>query len=242
MVEWFQMYGSLIVMAILIVGAVWFVRSRRRAFENLELPEGAEEMAVAILTDLRESSPGPDEPIAVTTDFWQQSKWPTDRLLKLVEYMVQRGWIKLPDFDWRMQAIFHSLPTSVALTKSSYDTYTPARPAQPSLVVYGSAHLGVGDQIINGDVEYNWSLIEPRLIDLVRDVHMEAALRAPDIAAQLERIAETLNTAIAQRDAKTPGARSALRWLAGFASDASANAAGTGIAAAASAILGMILS
>lgn len=242
MVEWLQTYGSLIVVTVLIAGAVWFVRSRRRAFENLELLEGAEEMAAAILTDLRTSSPGPDEPVAVTPDFWQLTKWPADRLLKLLEHMMRRGWIKFPDYDWRMQAIFHSLPTSVALTRSSYDAHTPARPAQPPLVVYGNAHLGIGDQIINGNVEHNWSLIEPRLIDLVRDVHMEAAQQAPDMAAQLERIAETLNIAITQRDAKTPGVRSALRWLAGFASNASANAAGTGIAAAASAILGMILS
>jgi hypothetical protein len=217
-------------------------RAKRREFQSLELPpEAADVMAVAILTDLRASAPGPDESISIAPEFWRATNLPNDQLLKLLEYMMHRGWATFPEFDWDTQFIYHRIPTTVAMTQSSYDMYTTVRPATPSVVVYGHAHLGAGDQIITGDVVHDWDIVEPRLRSLVRNVHLEAADQQPEVAVQLERIAEALTVALAQRDVGTSQARSALRWLAGFTNDASANAAGTGIAAAAASLLGPLV-
>lgn len=228
-----------------IVGLMWLNRSgrsKRREFQSLKLPDDVDVLADAILTDFGTNCPGPDEPIRVAAEYWQSIDWPNDRLLKLLEYMMHRGWAAFPEFDWNAGVTYGLLPSAVALTQTSYKKYTPTQPSLPSLVVYGNAHLGAGNQIIYGDVIHDWREVEPLLRDLLRDVHMEAAIQQPDIAAQLDGIAEALAFALDQREARTPSVRGALRWLAGFTSDASANAAGAGIAAAAATLLDMIMS
>ncbi|MDP5225597.1 MULTISPECIES: hypothetical protein [Arthrobacter] len=242
MVEWTLTYGPAIILAALGVAAARFIRVRRIKFANLSLAEDErEEMAVAILSELRASSPGPDRPISVGWRFWRSFGWPTDRLLKVLEYMMHRGWAEFPDFAWNTQVILQSaLPTSVALTPTSYHEYTPAVPAPPSYVVYGPAHIGTGDQIVNGGFEYHWDEVEDRLLDLVRVIYMEASHQTPETATELERLADVLRNAVAEHEAKNSKVRSALRWLSGFTTDAASSAAGTGIAATASMMLGMI--
>lgn len=244
--EWILLLSAAVLTVGSIFGLAWLNRSGRsriREFQKLELPADAlDVLADAILTDFGASCPGPDKPIRIPADYWRNIDWPNDRVLKLLEYVMHRGWAAFPDFDWNAGVSYGLLPNVVELTETSCKKYTPTQPSSPSVVVYGNAHLGAGDQIINGDVIHDWRLVEPLLRDLLRDVHMEAAIQQPYVAAQLEGIAEALALALDQREVRTRSVRGALHWLAGFASDASSSAAGAGIAAAASALLGMIMS
>lgn len=240
--EWLGTYGSLIVLiviAVLIFGVIWW---RIRQFESVEFDQSEmNEMADAVLTDLRAYSSGPREPIPVGLSYWRSIGWTNDKLLTLLLYMVSRGWLILPGFDWKIQRVLRTnLPESAALTQSSYEQYTMRPSPEPSVVVNGPAHFGTGDQVFTGDVEFNWQEVERRVDDLVLDIHREMNRYDSATSARLAEIAAILSHANDTRSYREPQVRPALRWLAGFTTDAASNAAGTGLAAAAAALLGLL--
>ncbi|WP_223624021.1 hypothetical protein [Microbacterium sp. EST19A] len=240
--EWLGTYGSLIILIVIAMLIFGVVRWRIRQFESVEFDQlEMDEMAEAVLTDLRAYSSGPREPIKVPLSYWRSIGWTNDKLLTLLRYMVSRGWIILPGFDWTFQRVLRTnLPESAALTQSSYEQYTMRPSSEPSVVVNGPAHFGTGDQVFTGDVEFNWHEVERRVDELVLDIHREMGRYDSATSARLAEIAAILSQANDARSYREPQVRSALRWLVGFATDASSNAAGTGLAAAASALLGLL--
>lgn len=239
--EWLSTFGPLIV-TILVLGSLAGIASwRRRQFWSIEFDQGEmDRIADLLLADLRGYCSGPREPIRIEPSYWRDLGLSNDLLLKLLHYMGTRGWITLPNFDWRVQSIFRTeLPMSIALTQSSYDEYTALR-APASLVVNGPAHFGVGDQVFNDQVEFNWQEVERRVDDLLLEIHRQLDRLDRDTAASLEHLAGILSRANDERDYGGAQVKPALRRLANFATDAASNAAGTGIAAAATAVLALL--
>lgn len=244
MVEWFSSYGSLILVIVLIAVVIGLARWRMWQFDSLEFDQvEMDRMADALLTDFRAYCSGPREPIKVLPSYWREIGWSNDKLLKLLHHMSTHGRIILPEFDWRLQRILRlELPRTVALTQSAYDEYTAPLLLPPPVIVNGPAHFGEGDQIFHGDVEFHWQEVEHRIDDLVLGIHREREHYDRETAARLDEIVTILSRANDSRSYQEPQLRPALRWLAGFATDASANAAGAGIAAAAAALLGLLSS
>jgi hypothetical protein len=244
MAAWFNSYGSLVIVVVVIALVIGVARWRIRQFDSIHVdPVEMDQMADAVLTDLRAYCSGPREPIKVLPSYWREIGWSNDKLLRLLYDMSTRGRIELPEFDWRLQRILRvELPRLVALTQSAYDEYTARLVLPPAVVVNGPAHFGEGDQIFHGDVEFHWHDVEHRIDDLVLDIHRERERFDSETAARLDEIASILSRANDGRSYDEPQLRPALRWLAGFATDASANAAGTGLAAAATALLGLLVS
>lgn len=243
MAEWFWSFGPLIVVGVVLTVAIVFVRWRIGQFAAVAIDEGERDrMAGAVLTDLRAHCSGPREPIAVLPSYWRELGWSNDKLLKLLQYMTTRGWIVLPDFDWRLQRILRlELPRTVALTPSSYEEYSPSR-LVPPVVVNGPAHFGGGDQVFHGEVRFSAQEVERRIDELIIDLRRDRAHRDAETAHRVAEVVEILGRANESRAYHEPQLRAALRWLAGFATDATANAAGAGIAATAAALLGLLAS
>jgi hypothetical protein len=240
MQNWLTSWGYLILCGVAAGALIWVAIRRYLRYLHTYLAEDTRDnMADLFLGHLRTSSPGPNEPIGLDSTFWPSFGWSHDEALRLLQYLQARGLLLVPGFNILKDGIlWGGLPTRVALTRSSYDQYSPQR---HSVVIngnlFGPTHLGTGDIVNEGTISYAWTGLGQELNELALNLHHEAQRQTGELAALLKARAEILAEAADSGTPHTPIVKATLKWVVDLSNSTAAGVISAGIVAAASAIL-----
>lgn len=231
----------LALVAAVVLLAVFFVRRYLRYASTSLSDEDRDAMADFLITNLRDNCGGPDRPIKLLPSFWPSFGWSHPEVLRLLEYVIARGWITLPTYSILQNGlILNTLPDSAALTPDSYERWTPRETQEPSFIFNGPTHLGVGDLVNNGTITYEWKVIERDLTELALSLHHESLRHEHDLAQQLDGAAETIVHALESGNLNDPWVKRTVQWVADLANGTAANLVSAGLITAATTLLGKL--
>lgn len=235
-------WGFVIIVALIAISLIVFAARRYLRYANAVLSEDAlEEKADHLIASLRGYCGGPDRPVKLLPSFWPSFGWTHAEILRVVEYSVAHGWLTVPNFTILKDGVlWNSLPRSAALTPDSYEQWTLREPEEPRYIINGQAHFGAGDNVNNGTMRYEWTIIERDLSTLALSLHRESFRHAGELARQLEEAAETLSQAVESQNIENPWVKRTLMWVADLANNTAAGAISAGLVAAATALLGKL--